>query len=136
MKFVAIPPGAIGMVWHALKPGLDKCLKHGLGLTTVQDVFHRCADGTWMLFAMYEETKPVVVITAAIRKGEQGDVFDVGLCWGSRLDEWIGDVCQAFEIIGAESGCKYLAFQGRTGWHRLAKQHDFKVNSMTWVKEI
>lgn len=136
MKFIAIAPGSIGMIWHALVPGLDKCLKHGLGLTSERDVFHKCCAGRWLLFAMYEESKPVVVLTAEVRPADGGNLFDVGLCWGSRLDEWISDVCLAFETIGAETGCKYLAFNGRAGWHKLARQHDFKVNSMTWIKEL
>ena len=136
MKLAAISAAAAGPAWDQLRPGIAGVLKRSLGIWTEGDVLKKIESGEWLLFAMIDQGKAAVVLVAELRPGTDGDIFDVGMCWGTRLHEWLDEVCAAFEVIALECGCRYLAFNGRPGWCRLAKSHDFEVNSMTFSKEL
>ena len=132
MKMVAISPNCIDKAWPELSTGIDEVLKLGLIGLTEQDVFENVRDGQWLMFTVFDEGQPVVSLVAVIR----GKLFDVGLCWGSRVNEWIKDVHQMFEVVGRELGCEMIAFNGRPGWRKLAKERGFKVKTVTYMKDI
>jgi len=136
LEFCAVTPFHVEQIWPQVRPGIAKVLKHGLGLHTEQSTYEKIMSGEWMMFCVFEDGEPVVTIVASFRQGSEGSIFDVGMCWGTRVKEWISDVCAAFEQVAQECGCKYLAFNGRPGWTRMARAHHFKVNSMTFLKEV
>ena len=107
-------------------------MRYNLGRVSPQQAQDKVAAGEWMMFAVMEEGKPVVVLLASVC----GDLFEVGYCWGTRVEEWITQVYNLFEVIATELGCSKIAFNGRQGWSKLAKQHGFTVNSIIYVKDI
>jgi hypothetical protein len=135
LEFVAIPPEGIQASWPVLRPGVADVLKLSMGIVKESDVLANCTSGKWLLFAVFDNDSPVVVLVADIKQGD-APLFDVGFCWGCRVDEWISDVCTAFEVVAAQCGCAHLAFNGRAGWSRLAKSHGFKVNAISYIKEL
>ena len=120
------------MDWQELSQGMDLALRYNLGRVNGKEARRKVLAGEWMLFAVYEEGEPVVCLLASVC----GDLFEVGYCWGTRVGEWITDVYLMFEVIGKELGCSKIAFNGRQGWSKLAKQHGFRVNSIIYVKDI
>jgi hypothetical protein len=135
LEFVAIPPEGIQASWPVLRPGVADVLKLSMGIVTEADLLKNCTSGKWLLFAVFDDDSPVVVLVADIKQGD-APLFDVGFCWGNRLDEWISSVCAAFEVVAAQCGCAHLVFKGRPGWSRLAKNHGFKVNAISYTKEL
>jgi hypothetical protein len=135
VKFPAVPKEAIAQAWPELSDGIDGLLKINLGTNTKGQIFDKCTSGEWLMFAMYQDGEPVVVLVADIRHGDEL-IFNVGYCWGSRLDHWIDEVYNSFETIARQAGCKTIAFNGRMGWRKLARQYGFRVNTMIFVKEL
>lgn len=135
MNFIALKPDQIQARWGDLSQGMEKLFKQTLGLWGPDDILNNCCSGKWLLFSMFEDDKPVVSLVVEIREGEQR-VFDVGFCWGTRLDEWIDEVYNSFEVIARQCDCDVIAFNGRPGWKYLARHFGFKVNSMTYIKGL
>lgn len=135
MRFTAIPQGQVQHIWPRINGGMDKLFKESLGLMNADDILNNCADGKWLLFCMYEEGEPVVSLVCEIREGDVR-IFDVGFCWGTRMEEWINQVYESFETIARQCGCEYIAFKGRPGWRKLAHNFGFSVSSMSYVKAL
>jgi hypothetical protein len=135
MNFIAVPPDAIEMAWPELSKGIEGLLKINLGTDTKGKVYRECTEGRALMFAMYEAGEPVVVIVADITQGDEL-IFNVQYCWGTRVDDWIDEVYNAFEIIAKQAGCGTIVFNGRLGWRKLARQYGFRVNTMIYVKEL
>jgi hypothetical protein len=135
INFLAVPKYVIADNWPALSDGIEGLQKINLGTDTKAKIYKRCQAGDWLMFAMYEEGRPVVVLIADIQQGDS-PIFNVGYCWGQRLDEWIDEVYNSFETIAHQLGCRTIAFNGRPGWRKLAKQYGFRVNTIVFVKEL
>ena len=135
MRVQAISPTALELAWPALSQGIDRVLKLSPVNQTAEQVRHKVESGEWMMFAVFDEGEPVVTLCAVIREGATR-IFEVGLCWGSRVDEWITGIYQMFEVVARECGCSKMAFNGRAGWSKLAKQHGFTVNSVIYIREL
>lgn len=135
MNMIAIPAHQVEWLWPDICSGMERLFKQSLGLFNAEDIRDNCAKGQWLLFCMFEDGEPVVSIVVEIREGEQR-VFDVGFCWGTRLDDWIDDVYSNFVRIARECGCDAIAFKGRPGWRKLAQNFGFTINSMTYVKGL
>jgi hypothetical protein len=135
MNFIAVPKEAIAQAWPALSDGIDGLLKINLGTNTREQIYDKCIAGDWLMFAMYEQGEPVVVLVAHVQQGDEL-IFNVGYCWGSQVDHWIDEVYNSFETIAKQAGCKTISFNGRLGWRKLARQYGFKVNTMIYVKEL
>jgi hypothetical protein len=137
MMLVAISPEALPGCWDELRQGVEKVLKFSMGLTTEQDIYERVLAGDWIMFAVYSEGAPVVVLVAEIRqRRDETRLLDVYFCWGGRVDEWIDLVSSAMDTIAAETGCAHIAFNGRAGWHKMAKRLGYEVNSMIFKKVV
>lgn len=132
----AISPDQVASVWPTLNTGMDKMLKYSLHLHNADSIRERCMSGDWLLFCMYQGPEPVVSIVADIRQGDGCRVFEVGFCWGSRIDEWIDEVYQSFERVARECGCGAIAFNGRPGWRKLGRQFGFEMKTMIFTKEL
>jgi hypothetical protein len=135
MNIIAIHPDDLAAWWPRLSPGVERCLKWGLGIQTERSLYERIGDGEFMLFAAMQDDEPLAAVVACIRQGDV-KIFDVGYCWGTQVDEWIEPIYQAFETIGQQLGCEQMAFNGRPGWRKLARNMGFSINSMTYVKGI
>lgn len=135
MKIMAIHPDQVPAAWPVLSRGIDRVLKQGLQLYDADQVRENVADGSWLLFAAFDDGEPLATIVAQIREGKQR-IFEVGMCWGKEVETWIADFEQAFTKIGQQCGCHALAFNGRPGWRKLARIHDFSINSVTYLKVI
>jgi len=136
MKMVAIKPDQVATAWPHLNTGMEKMLKFSLNLHNGDSIRDRCISGDWLLFCMFDEGEPVVSIVADIREGDGCRVFDVGFCWGSRVDEWIDEIYHSFEQVARECGCGAIAFNGRPGWRKLAREFGFEMRTMVFTKEL
>ena len=101
MDLIALTPMQVQGLWDKLNPGMGKLFKQSLGLWTADDILNNCMSGKWLLFSMFEDDEPVVNLVVEIREGEQR-IFDIGFCWGARVDEWIDEVYNSFEQIARE----------------------------------
>ncbi len=135
MQIIAVAPDHLEQAWPKLREGADKCLKWSLGMNTEQQLYDGIAAGEYLLFACMDGDEPVATVVGAIRQGDDL-VFDVGYCWGTRVDDWIEQVYQAFEVIAKQVGCATMSFNGRPGWRKLAHNYGFSINSMTFVKVL
>ena len=135
MKFMAISPSAVDTAWPKLSVGIEDVLPYSLAVKNPREIREQVANGEWLMFAVFEDDTPVVTLIATIKDGQQR-IFEVGLCWGKRVDEWITDVYQMFEVIALECGCSRIVFNGRPGWHKLAKQHGFTINAYVYGRDI
>jgi hypothetical protein len=135
MNIIAISPADLPHWWPRLREGADKCLKWGMGLQTEASLYGGIEAGDFLLFVAMDGDEPVATVVGAIRQGDDL-IFDVGYCWGTRVDDWIVEVYSAFELIGQQLGCKHMAFNGRPGWRKLARTMGFSINSMTYIKAI
>jgi hypothetical protein len=135
MNFIAVPREAIAQAWPALSDGIDGLLKINLGTDTKGKIYRECLSGEALMFAMYEDGEPVVVLVATLTQGDDL-IFNVQYCWGSRVNDWIDEVYNSFETIAKQAGCKTILFNGRLGWRKLARQYGFRINTMIYVNEL
>ena len=135
MNIIAIPPAQLPAAWPLLSEGIERCIKQGLQLWEADDIYNQVESGTWLLFACMDDGKPLATIVAAIKDGRQR-ILEVGFCWGQDVDTWMADFEAGICTIAKQAGCALVTFQGRPGWRKLARVHDFKLNSVTYIKVI
>jgi hypothetical protein len=135
MNIIGIPPEQLAAAWPLVSVGIDRCLKQGLGLWDADDIYQKVDQGHWLMFACMADSTPLATIVAAIKDGKQR-VLEVGFCWGKEVDTWMPEFEAAIYKIGKQAGCHVVTFNGRPGWRKLARVHDFKINSVTYMKVI
>jgi hypothetical protein len=139
---VAIPPDQVGTFWDDMQAGLADVLAKGINQHEPDEVRTWLDNGSWLLFAQVENARECHRSVTAGRLQAyfickiKRQVFEIGMCWGSAMDEWMDETMLAFETIARQCGCTNLVIAGRPGWAKLGKSRGFKTRVITIVKEL
>lgn len=132
MNIVAIPRAEIAAWWPQIEPGLAEVLKLGMGRQSTDQVLDNLQHKRWLLFMVMADKLPAACFVVRV----EARIFEIGMCWGEHLTEWLDDILTAFVRVGRELDCDKLAINGRPGWVKLGKARGFNVKSVTIVRDI
>lgn len=135
MQLVAIPTASIGLMWDRISPGIERMVKKGIGLHTTKQIEQLALSGAWMVFIVEDQAKIKATIIAGITDGEKR-VFEIGMCWGTGMRDWSGEVYESLTTIARQLNCDSIAVTGRRGWIRYLKPRGFSEQMVTVVKEL
>lgn len=112
--------------------GLKALLDKGTHPYTPDQVHDWIIEGSWVTFARYDGNETLAYFVCRIKP----PVFEVGLCWGTGMNEWLDDTLETFELIARQSGCNKLSVVGRPGWSKIGRSRGFHPKALTIVKEL
>lgn len=136
MNIAAIPAAGAHHFWPEISPGLENLLiNHTLGRWTVADVLDNIEAGEWQLFLVSDGERIIASIVCNVMDGHK-KTLELGLCWGTGVNEWSQDVSDALDQIGRELGCDQLALDGRPGWRNIMRKHGYELNSVRYTRQL
>lgn len=135
MNICAIHPKDMDGIWPRIVGGLENLLWKRDGSHTLDETRDNLDSGEWMLFCAYEDQQIFASFVCRIRRGTYS-IFEIGMCWGEKMDEWLIMACAAFEKIARDYDCTKLAINGRPGWVKRGKAFGFTISAVTIIKEV
>ncbi|MGI9309107.1 MAG: hypothetical protein ACR2P6_07585 [Gammaproteobacteria bacterium] len=137
MNIAAIEPEYLVYWWPKCRPGLEEMLHcYSNGDYSEDDILERLTRGEWQLFLVLDDDDIIASLVCVLNDTPTGRVFEVGMCWGRDADHWTADIYEAFSRIGKDMGCSRMSLNGRPGWRKLARSLGFKINSVTFGRDL
>jgi len=133
----AIDAERIDEVWPLVEPHITIGVEAARGELTVYGVHQALVDGDMLLLMVYQDRKVIAALGLDITVHMSGKrTIGVTVCAGSQLDEWMVDIIEALDQLGAEMKCDAVVIIGRPGWTKKLAEHGYSRAYVAMSKEI
>lgn len=129
-------PETVPQIWCGILRWIQEPLEYEHGSLTPEKIYQRLCGNEWILLIVTHENKCIAAQTIEIVTLGAGRVMNLVTTGGEQLELWQDKMCEVFDTLAKEQGCKKITTRGRIGWLRQLKRNGYTPVYFTAEKEV